>query len=52
MLAAAGSFFYYIAMSRRQFGGVTGDLAGYFLQVCECAMVLLAALAQRAEVLL
>ena len=51
-LAAAGSFFYYIAMSRRQFGGVTGDLAGYFLQVCECAMVLLAALAQRAEVLL
>ena len=52
VLAAAGSFFYYIAMSRRQFGGVTGDLAGYFLQVCECAMVLLAALAQRAEVLL
>ena len=52
VLAAAGSFFYYIAMSRRQFGGITGDLAGYFLQVCECAMVLLAALAQRAEVLL
>ena len=52
VLAAAGSFFYYIAMSRRQFGGVTGDLAGYFLQVCECAMVLLAALAQRVEVLL
>ena len=52
VLAAAGSFFYYIAMSRRQFGGVTCDLAGYFLQVCECAMVLLAALAQRVEVLL
>ena len=52
VLAAAGSFFYYIAMSRRQFGGITGDLAGYFIQVCECAGVLLAALAQRAEVLL
>ncbi len=23
----------------RQFGGVTGDLAGYFLQLCELAVL-------------
>ena len=53
--AAAGaglSFLYYFVMSRRQFGGITGDLAGFFLQVCECAMVLAVVLAQRLEALL
>ena len=53
--AAAGaglSFLHYFVMSRRQFGGITGDLAGFFLQVCECAMVLSVVLAQRLEVLL
>lgn len=30
-------FFWYYRMSLRQFGGVTGDLAGCFLQVCELA---------------
>ena len=50
MAAAAGlSFLYYFVMSRRQFGGITGDLAGFFLQVCECAMVLAVVLAQRLE---
>ena len=39
-------------MSFRQFGGVTGDLAGFFLQTCELAMVLGAVFAQRLEVLL
>lgn len=38
---------YYVAMSRRQFGGITGDLAGFFLQLCELGTVLAAALAQR-----
>lgn len=28
-------FRYYHTMSRERFGGVTGDLAGWFLQVCE-----------------
>ena len=32
-------FFYYYRMSRKQFGGTTGDLAGYFLQLCELAML-------------
>ena len=49
-VAGAGlSFLYYFVMSRRQFGGITGDLAGFFLQVCECAMVLAVVLAQRLE---
>ena len=30
-------FAWYYRMSWRQFGGVTGDLAGFFLQVCEAA---------------
>ncbi len=30
-------FLYYRCMSVGQFGGITGDLAGYFLQVCELA---------------
>lgn len=34
---------YYYRMSNREFGGITGDLAGYFLQICE--LVLLAVLA-------
>ena len=24
---------------KRQFGGITGDLAGYFLQICELVML-------------
>ena len=52
-MAAAGlSFLYYRRMALGQFGGITGDLAGFFLQVCECAMVLSVVLAQRLEVLL
>lgn len=31
-------FMYYRRMSYRQFGGITGDLAGYFLQLCELIM--------------
>lgn len=29
------SFLYYRRMSYQYFGGITGDLAGYFLQICE-----------------
>ena len=39
LLAAALSFGYYRWMSYREFGGITGDLAGYFLTVCECAVL-------------
>lgn len=33
-------FLYYYHMSKREFGGITGDLAGYFLQVLELALVM------------
>lgn len=32
-------FLYYRRMCREKFGGITGDLAGYFLQVCELVML-------------
>ena len=31
---------YFRTMSRRQFGGITGDLAGFFLQLCELGCML------------
>lgn len=36
--AALAALLWYYFMSRRQFGGITGDVAGWFLQVCECLM--------------
>ncbi len=51
LIGAALACLYYVTMARRQFGGVTGDLAGFFLQLCELGMVLGAAVAQRMEVL-
>lgn len=38
VLAAGAVFFYYYHMSMKHFGGITGDLAGYFLQMCEIWM--------------
>ena len=43
VLAAAGVFVRYYFVAKKQFGGTTGDLAGWFLQKCEIWM--LAALA-------
>ena len=37
-------FAYYYRMSSRVFGGITGDLAGYFLQMCEMVIALAAVL--------
>ncbi len=44
LLAAALVFTYYRRMSYRIFGGITGDLAGYFVQLCELAAALAVAL--------
>lgn len=41
------TFFYYRQMSRNCFGGVTGDLAGYFLQICELIILLLVVVGAR-----
>lgn len=37
-------FFYYRRRSYRELGGITGDTAGYFVTVCEGAVVVIAAL--------
>ena len=34
------NFWYYYRMSQKQFGGITGDLAGYFLQLNEIIILL------------
>lgn len=34
-IALGAVFLYYYKMSKKQFGGITGDLAGWYLQVCE-----------------
>lgn len=39
-LSAILVFAWYRIMSYRKFGGITGDLAGFFLQVCELVMAL------------
>lgn len=38
VIGAGIAFLYYAVMSRKQFGGVTGDLAGFFLETAELAM--------------
>lgn len=35
MIAGLLSFLYYGYTAKKWFGGITGDLAGYFLQICE-----------------
>lgn len=47
ILPAVLVFLYYHRMSCRQFGGITGDLAGYFLQLCELFMLLFVVAAQK-----
>lgn len=44
IVAALGSFTYYYYRSKKELGGITGDTAGYFVTVCECAMAVAAAL--------
>lgn len=38
ILSALGVFCYYHHIAYKEFGGITGDLAGYFLQLCELVM--------------
>lgn len=40
VFAAAAVDIWYWKMSRKEFGGITGDLAGWFLQMCELTMLL------------
>lgn len=43
--AAFVSYYYYEYRSKKEFGGITGDTAGYFVVICETAMVVAAAIA-------
>lgn len=40
-------FGWYDRMTRREFGGVTGDLAGYFLEQCELILLIVAVLCHK-----
>lgn len=40
IVIALSVFIYYKSMSKKQFGGITGDIAGYFLQICELAIAI------------
>lgn len=40
VLTGGAVFAYYRSMSYRVFGGITGDLAGYFLQLCELMLLI------------
>ena len=47
LVACGLVFWYYRTMSYRQFGGITGDLAGYFLQLCELFSLMAVVVAQK-----
>ncbi len=47
LAAAVCVYLFYRRMALRVFGGFTGDLAGWFLQVCELSMLAAAVLAER-----
>lgn len=40
LLLTALVFWYYYRMQKREFGGMTGDLAGFFLVICETVWIL------------
>ena len=52
VLTAHGVFGWYAHMSKKQFGGLSGDLAGWFLQTAELWMLLVLTVAQYVEVLI
>ena len=44
--AALLTFAYYYYRSKKEFGGITGDTAGYFVTFCEGCVVVAAAIAE------
>lgn len=47
LLAGLAAFLGYRRMAYKTFGGITGDLAGYFLQMCELLSLIVLALASK-----
>lgn len=46
VVAAIVTFFYYDWKTKKEFGGISGDTAGYFLTLCEGVMMIVAFVAQ------
>lgn len=44
VIGGIASFVYYRVFAYKKFGGITGDLAGYFLQICEFSIMAFAVL--------
>jgi len=51
LIGAALALGYYIYMSNKEFGGITGDLAGWFVQICELVCLACMVLAQKGAAL-
>lgn len=51
LVGAALALGYYRLVSRREFGGITGDLAGWFVQICELTCLGCMVLAQKGGLL-
>ena len=51
LLGAGVALLYYRVVSRREFGGITGDLAGWFLQLCELLGLLAVVILQKGAAL-
>lgn len=47
LIAAFVVFGYYHRVAKKEFGGITGDVAGWFLQICELMMLAAAVIAQK-----
>ena len=47
LIGAVVSFIYYIIVSYKEFGGVTEDSAGFFVQICEVVIPLAALIAYK-----
>lgn len=47
MIGAIFVFLYYRYISVKEFGGITGDLAGFFLQICELVMAIIVILGDK-----
>lgn len=51
LIGAGLSLVFYIQMSKKEFGGITGDLEGWFVQICELVCLACAVLAQKGAAL-
>jgi len=52
VVGAGVSLLFFIHLSKKEFGGITGDLAGWFVQICELVCLACMVLAQKGAALL